>query len=250
MLTTMPTVSIIMPAYNAEATIGESIQSVLAQTYTQWELVVVDDCSTDNTVQIVSDYSKRYPNIRLLQQPHNAGVSAARNRGIDNSVGDYLAFLDSDDLWHPDKLAKQLATPADLSYTATAYLRQDGLHSPYVLPAQTTITRRDLLRQNAMSCSSVMVKRTLLAEHRFTQTNKPIHEDYVLWLTLLNHCVAHGINEPLLIYRLSATSKSAGRITSARMTYHAYRAVGYNWVVSFVLTLRYAVGSITKRRQI
>ena len=249
MPTTTPTVSIIMPAYNAGATIGESIQSVLAQTYTQWELVVIDDCSTDNTAQIVSDYSKRYPNIRLLQQPHNAGVSAARNRGIDNSVGEYLAFLDSDDLWHPDKLAKQLATPADLSYTATAYLRQDGLHSPYVLPAKTT-TRRDLLRQNAMSCSSVMVKRTLLGEHRFTQTAKPLHEDYVLWLTLLNQCNAHGINEPLLIYRLSATSKSAGRITSARMTYYAYRAVGYSGVVSLALTLRYAVGSISKRRQI
>ena len=247
---TAPTVSIIMPAYNAAQTIGESIQSVLAQFYTDWELLIIDDCSTDDTAQVVTDYIRRYPKIRLLQQPANAGVSAARNRGIDHSRGQYLAFLDSDDLWRSDKLQKQVALGVPLSYTATAYLKETGQLSDYILPAQTKTTAKDLLRQNVMSCSSVMVSRELLGVHRFEASVKPVHEDYVLWLTLLGGCDAVGINEPLLTYRLSSHSKSAGRLTSAGMTYQAYRQVGFGRLVALGLTLRYAVGSITKRQQL
>lgn len=246
-----PHVSIIMPAYNAAHTIEESIQSVLAQTYEAWELVVVDDGSTDGTQAVVSQLLAQEPRIRLLQQPTNQGVAAARNRGIAQTTGVMIAFLDSDDLWEPSKLTKQVALGASLSYTATAYLKADGTRASHVLAAKTRTTRRDLLKQNVMSCSSVMVSREALGVLRFDQTVKPLHEDYVLWLNLLaNGGEAVGLSEPLLVYRLSATSKSAGRLRSAHMIFNAYVAVGYHGVYAGLLTLRYAIPSIHKRRRI
>jgi len=246
-----PLISIIMPAYNAEATISESIDSVLAQTYDNWELIVVDDASTDSSPRIIQDYATKDTRIRSLQNPKNSGVAATRNRAIANAGGKYLAFLDSDDLWHKDKLEKQLnlmqTTGAKISFTATSYITKSGHMSSYIQEVPPTFTYQNLLRRNLMSCSSVMVELATMLP--FPKGH--MHEDYATWLQIIrNTGHACGLNEPLLIYRLSDTSKSAKRLNSAVMIWNAYRHVGYNQVSSTVLTLRYSLHSIKKRSRI
>ena len=130
-------VSIIMPAYNAEKTIRQSIESVLAQTYRDWELIVIDDGSRDDTAQILSDFSLQDARICFSKNEKNSGASYTRNRAISLAKGEWIAFLDSDDLWKPEKLEKQLALTEKypdmaVCYTASAFINEDG--NPYQLP--------------------------------------------------------------------------------------------------------------------
>ena len=238
-------VSIIMPAYNAEKTIKASIDSVRAQTYEDWELIIIDDASKDKTAEsIPSD-----PRIKIFKNDKNMGVSNSRNRGISLASGDFLAFLDSDDQWHEYKLKKQLdfmkEHNCDISYTGTAYVNSQGETLPYVLRAKKEFIYKNLLRRNLMSLSSVVLKRDLMIPFPAVDM---VHEDYVVWMQLLRkHGIAYGLDEPLLIYRIGEATKSSNRIISAKMTYNAYRYVGYGRFTACFLTLRYAYHSITKR---
>jgi len=243
-----PKVSIIMPAYNAEKTIYESINSVLTQTYQHWELIIVDDASKDKTAEIIVGFAKNDNRIRFFTNDNNQGVATTRNTGIKQATGKYLAFLDSDDLWRNDKLAKQThlmeETNAEISYTGTAYINTAGESSKYVLRAKSKFTYKELLRRNIMSCSSVMVQRDSMIE--FPQGF--MHEDYAVWLQIVKK-VGHacGIDEPLLIYRMGEATKSAKRIGSAIMIRNVYRYIGYARMVSTVLLCRYAFHSVFKR---
>jgi len=239
-----------MPAYQAEATIEESIKSVIAQTFQDWELIIVNDYSTDSTSQIVKAFANEDSRIFIYTNECNLGVAQTRNRGVSLAKGEYIAFLDSDDLWQADKLKKQVAfmteNNAVISYTATTYI-YEGRISSYVLKAKRELTYRDLLKRNLMSCSSVIVRCDVMI-------NFPLgfmHEDYAVWLRILKkYGYALGLNEPLLIYRLCNKSKSAKRFSSAKMIFNAYRQVGYGKVASMLLMLRYSIHSITKRLMI
>jgi len=250
----MTKVSIIMPAYNAEKTIEASIGSVLSQTFADWELIIIDDVSQDQTIEIVQKLADSDQRVILHVNEKNSGVSQARNKGIGYAKGTWLAFLDSDDLWHEDKLEKQLRfieeTGAVISYTATAYINESGEKSDYILSAERNFTYKKLLKRNLMSCSSVMVRRDVMVPFPL---EREIHEDYVVWLTLVKEVgCAHGLDEPLLIYRMMEGSKSSGRITSAKMIYNAYHhpQIGYGKIEAIWLTLRYALHSIRKRIKI
>jgi len=285
-----PLVSIIMPAYNAARTIKESINSVMAQTYTHWELIVINDASTDHTADIVQKFQYNYKKyasdeqnklvphefIHLITNEQNAGIAASRNKGIHAAQGAYIAFLDSDDLWHPEKLERQLnavlnhgvstksehmtdkiqsevaSTAAELfdpliSYTATKYIDESGVPSTYILHAKPKLTYHDLLKANRMSCSSILVSRALMLSNLFPEGF--LHEDYVVWLNILKNAVPYaiGVDEPLLTYRLSATSTSGNRIKSAKMIYNAYKLSGQRYCMPLYCTLRYTVHSISKR---
>ena len=234
-----------MPAYNAEKTIKASINSVLAQTYENWELIVINDASRDLTLnEIPPD-----PRIIVLTNEKNSGIAKSRNLGISHAKGDMLAFLDSDDIWHADKLAGQLdfmeKTGAAISYTATAYMNAEGKMYGYVLRAEKKLRYKDLLKRNLMSCSSVMVRRCVMLP--FPETGE-MHEDYAVWLAIVRKIgCAYGLDEPLLIYRIARGSKSGKRISSAMMIFRSYRQVGYMSFQAGLLTLRYALHSIAKR---
>src|SRR5690625_145630 len=120
-----PLISVITPAYNAERFIGETIESVLQQTYKNWEMIIVDDCSTDATVEIVQQYVEQDERVRLIQLKENSGSAIARNTAMDHARGDFFAFLDSDDLWYPEKLDKQLTfmLEKDIAFSFTKYVR-------------------------------------------------------------------------------------------------------------------------------
>ncbi len=230
-------ISIIMPSFNSEKTISSSIESVLNQTYHNWELILIDDGSSDQTISIIQSYIHQDSRIIFLQNQQNLGVSFTRNRGIAKASGNWIAFLDSDDQWHPDKLKKQVRViernpKVDLVYTGSSFFYSSGRQSEYILQVPKSISYHTLLKQNVISCSSVLVKKALT--EKYPMKRDEMHEDYAVWLQILRdgYC-AWGINEPLLRYQLSDHSKSSNKKKAAIMTYKVYRFMGLNELETF-----------------
>ena len=244
-------ISIIMAAYNSEKTISRSIESVLSQTYTDFELIVINDCSSDKTADIVRSFDD--DRIRLINNEKNMGVSKTRHNGVEASRGEWIAILDSDDIWKPDKLMKQVElqkkTGAELLYTGSAFIREDGTPVDWILHVPETLNYRKLLKQNLLSNSSSLVKKTLFLENEVK--NDEAHEDFACWLKILRSGkTAYGIDEPLLIYRLSKSSKSGKKSKAAKMNWNTYRAVGLNVFSAMYYMVWYTVKGILKYRHL
>lgn len=244
-------VSIIMAAYNSEKTIGIAINSILVQTYTDWELIVINDCSKDRTVEIVTSYTDS--RIRLLQNDKNSGVSISRKKGMEAANGEWIAVLDSDDAWAPDKLEKQIKlandTGAELIFTGSAFMDDDGKPIDWQLHVPTTLPYRELLKQNLVSNSSVLVKATLYKQ--FYAIGDEMHEDFAIWLGITKTGrVAYGIDEPLLIYRVASSSKSSNKVKAAKMNWNTYRYVGLNPVAASYYMCWYIVKGLLKYRHL
>lgn len=247
-------VSVIMPAYNAEKTISESVESVIFQTYKDWELIVIDDGSTDNTVAVLSQFAKSDSRIHFYQNKKNCGVSYTRNRAVELAKGEWIAFIDSDDLWDKEKLEKQISLLNEhpdmaIAYTASCFIDENGKPYEYMMPAIEKLTYKTLLIKNIMSCSSVLIRSSIMNDIRMPSDN--MCEDYYTWLMVLReYGVAYGINEPLLIYRLSRNSRSSNRIKMIKMLFITYHKVGYNAIFSTLLVFRYILYSARKRYNI
>lgn len=240
-----------MPAYNAEKYIRQAIDSVRAQTYSDWELIVVDDASKDNTNAIVSEYCREDSRIKLLCNPQNQGVSHTRKNGVEAATGEWIAFLDSDDAWQPEKLEKQLALQkkynAKLIFTGSAFMDSEGHLLEWVLHAPKEIGYRRLLKQNLISNSSVLIEKKAYQECAVLADD--MHEDFACWLRFLRTGnTAYGVDEPLLIYRLSAQSKSGNKMKAAKMNWKTYRAVGLNVVLTVYYMSWYVLKSVLKYR--
>lgn len=253
MVQTNGKVSIIMAAYNAEKTIRQAIESVLAQTYSDFELLIVNDCSKDQTQAIVEEYSQRDARVRLIVNPHNMGVSHTRLNALNAATGEWIAVLDSDDAWMPEKLEKQMVlqkrTGAVLLYTGSQFMDGDGNKIDWVLNVPEKVDYRTLLKQNILSNSSSFCRKDLYKKHY--AIGDGMHEDFALWLSILkNGEVAYGVNEPLLIYRISTNSKSGNKIKAAKMNWNTYRAVGLNWIESLYYELWYVVRGLLKYRHL
>lgn len=255
-------VSIIIPSYNSEKYIAETLGSVLAQTYSDYEVLVMNDCSQDRTAEIVSVYAERDPRIHLVNLEGNRGVSSARNQGVRLAKGEWIAFLDSDDLWKADKLEKQLAFQrkltekdplclAGLLFTGSTFIDEDGNALSSVLHVPERIGFQTLLKQNVISCSSVLVRRELMLKYPMPHVEN-LHEDFVTWLNILKaeQLEAYGLDEPLLIYRIAHTSRSGNKLKAAIMTYHAYRYVGLGFLEAMQNWLSYSIRSIRKYSKI
>lgn len=241
--------TVIMPAYNTAAYIAWAIASVQAQTWQgSWELLIVDDASTDGTPQAVEPYLAD-ERIRYLRQETNQGVAAARNRGIAEARGAYVAFLDSDDWWSEDKLRLQMEllarTGAALCCTGRELMRPDGTSTGRVIPVPERIDDQMLLHTNVIPCGSVVMRTE--AARRFGFVHDELHEDYILWMRVLrNYGQAAGVNVPALKCRLSAGGKSRNKLKSARMQYGSYRYLGYGRVRSLFYMLHYTVNGLRK----
>lgn len=221
-----PLVSVIMPAYNAGRFVEEAVRSVMNQTLQNWELLVLDDCSSDDTVAIVQRLMEEDSRITLLRNEQNMGVARTRNRGMDLCRGNYIALIDSDDAWHPEKLEKQIArlrgTGADFSYCSYAIIGADSrkVKPDYLVPEVTTF--ESLLRENTIGCSTVMLSRGIVEKFRF-ETDF-YHEDYVLWTRLLQdgyHAV--GCPEVLVNWRYIENSRSFDKKKAAGNRWRIYR---------------------------
>jgi len=233
-------VSIIMPAYNSEGTIVASIDSVKNQTYTNWELIIVDDYSTDSTVEIVTSFLVD-ERIVLKKSTTNGGTGRARNIGLDISKGRFIAFCDSDDCWNPDKLSKQLAFMKANNYaiTFTSYIKK-YLNNEFLILAKTRVDYGKLIQNNWLGCLTVMYDKNIFNGHRFPEVRK--RQDWLMWLTLLERgYVAHSLAEPLAIYNVRRGSLSnSGKFSLVRTTWFIYRqALSFSNLKAMLFTFQY-----------
>ena len=242
-----------MAAYNAENTIGQAITSVIQQTYADFELIIINDCSTDRTVDVINEFIKKDARIRLINNSKNMGVSYTRKHGLDEAKGSWIAILDSDDLWLPEKLAKQVEfqkkTNADLLYTGSGFMNVDGKQINWKLNVPEVITYRQLLKQNILSNSSALVRKDLY--EKYYAVGDDMHEDFAIWLQILRNGIkAYGINEPLLVYRLDDKSKSGNKLKAAMMNWNTYRYIGLDITQRIYYQMCYILNSILKYRNL
>lgn len=219
-------VTVIMPAYNAAAYIEEAIRSVMNQTYGAWRLFVLDDGSSDDTTTIVQRLAAEDTRITLSCNTQNCGAARTRNRGLDLCTDGYVAFLDSDDRWHPEKLATQVnlaqQSGAEIIYTSYAIIDCNGkpCRSPYIVPEHTDFDA--MLKENVIGCSAVLLSPSAARKYRF-----PIgfyHEDYCLWLDMLQDgCQAVGSSQVLTEWRLVNGSRSFDKRNGVRQRWRIYR---------------------------
>ncbi len=246
-------VSIVMPAYNCEKYVVEAINSILAQTYRNWELLVLDDGSKDNTLRIIKEFSQKDSRIKALPNGKNMGVSATRNRGIELASGEWIAFLDSDDMWKPEKIEKQFEIvekeAAEFLFTGSSYINEEGESFKGIFEVPEKVTYKKLRNQNVISCSSVLVKKKYFKNIKMEKDE--MHEDYAVWLRILKlGVIAYGVNEPLLIYRISKNSKSGNKMKTVKMTYKVFRFVGINPIGSVYFMIRHVLASVRKYKRI
>lgn len=244
-----PLVSVVMPVFNVERYIGEAAASVAAQTYENWELLIIDDCSDDGTAEIIASFDD--PRIKVLRNEKNRGTSYSRMRGISEAKGEWIAFLDGDDRWDPAKLEKQigrmsLTEEPVLLFTGSAFMTDDGKMLDYVMEVPEKITYEELLKQNLISCSSVLVKKDVIRKYPFPDIPL-IHEDFAVWLGILKEVkYAYGVNEPLLIYRLAKNSKSSNKWKAAGMNWNTYRYVGVPLLTAVCSMASYTLRGLKK----
>lgn len=216
-----------MPLYNGGDYVLSSIESVRQQTFESWELIVVDDASVDQSRKIVSALSLVDTRIRMILLDKNGGPAVARNAGLDAAKGRFIAFLDCDDLWVPEKLARQLSAMVRkgeaISFTAM-FRADEKLEKVVSRGVPPRVSYFDMLKTNYIGCSSAMYDSEVLGKVRAPLLRR--RQDYGLWLLLLKKTqYAYGINEPLVIYRVRSGSVSSNKITTAFYTWRLYRRV-------------------------
>ncbi|UTR16217.1 glycosyltransferase [Salipaludibacillus sp. LMS25] len=245
-----PLVSIITPTYNSEKFISYTLDSVMAQSYSNWEIIVVDDCSMDSTVDIIQTYIEKDSRIKLLQLSENKGAAVARNTAIENAKGQYLAFLDSDDQWSPEKLEKQIAfmTRENISFSFTRYYlineRGEDIGLSELPPKR--VTYNQLIKNNVIGCLTAVLNREKIGH--ISMVDIRTRQDYVLWLDLCKRGYeAYGIEEPLAYYRVKKKSISSNKIAMAKQNWKVYREIeGLNIFKSSWFFLNYIVSKTTK----
>ncbi|TCC93953.1 glycosyltransferase family 2 protein [Pedobacter frigiditerrae] len=218
-----PLVSIITPCYNSADFIVETINSVISQTYENWEMIIVDDNSSDNSRELVEELIKENHKIQLISLKENGRVSNARNVGLAAAKGKYIAFLDSDDIWLKDKLSLQVSIMEEKSLVLTfgAYKRIDEageIISITIIPP-TTVNYKQLLGHNVIIFSSSMVLKSALDGIVLKNVG---HEDWVFWLDLMKkNIIGYGIKEELIYYRIRKGSVSSNKL----------KVIGYTWKI-------------------
>lgn len=220
-------VSIITPAFNASSFIVKTITSAIGQTYQDWEMIITDDCSSDRTREIVAFFAAKDSRIKLISQNQNLGPAMARNSALEKARGRFIAFLDSDDWWLPEKLDHQLAFMADrrkaISYTQFRRVDQKGENEGRLIEVPRKLAYRQLLGNTAIATSTAIVDRTQTGDFRMVKT---YYDDFALWLKLLRAgFVAEGLQEDLMRYRVVRGSVSRGKLNSAKKVWATYRDI-------------------------
>lgn len=244
-------VSVVIPVYNLEKHIGTAIDSVLAQNYKDFEIILVDDCSSDRSADIIASYVEKYPNIIYHKQPRNGGAAVARNTAIQLAGGRYIAFLDGDDVWCHDKLEKQLSfmksRNAAISCTALDTIDESG----YMLGKRRSVIERisyhTILHNTMIATSTVIVDRNLTGD--FQMPLRRGGQDYATWLMLMrNGTICYGLNEVLSHYRLTSNSLSSNKFKSIRQVWEIQtQNEGVNRLHASFNIIRFVLNAVLKR---
>jgi glycosyltransferase involved in cell wall biosynthesis len=246
----MPTVSIITPTYNSAAFVRDTIESVQAQTFEDWEMHIVDDCSTDDTMDVLRTMADADPRLKITRLPDNSGPAVARNTGITNATGRYIAFVDADDMWLPQKLERQLAFMRErgspFSYTGYDKIDESGNRiGERIVPASITYNR--LLANNVIGCLTAMYDTQLCGKVLMPLIRK--RQDLGLWLHLLRTVGrADGMTETLALYRVRSGSVSSNKLVAAHYTWKVFREVeNIPYPKAAFYFALYAIGGVLRR---
>lgn len=222
---TQPLVSVITPAYNCSAYIKQCIDSVINQTYKNWEMIIVNDKSTDNTVSIVESYLKKDNRIKLYNQEKNAGAAAARNKALEKSNARFVAFLDSDDAWKSNKLEKQvdfmLKNYYGFTFSSYEIMGTKNVNRKKVIRVPSQINYNQYLKNTVIGCLTVMMDKERLGQIRMEEG---FLEDVLTWMKYLKQgYIAYGLNESLAYYRIAENSASSNKIRNAKRYFWCLR---------------------------
>lgn len=245
-----PLISVIMPAYNVEQYILNSIRSVQAQTYTNWELIIVDDCSTDGTWGIIQYEAAHDARIRLFRMSANHHAGPCRNKAMQEAKGWFYAFLDSDDIWEPTKLERQLdfMLTNGYAFTFTAYdvIDVKGISRNLTIHVPSSIDYAGYLHNTIIGCLTVMVDVSQTGP--FVQQDLKSAEEMTGWLQILKSGInAYGLDEVLSHYRERSDSLTHNKLQAAFRLFKVYRLEGLSWSQTLGCWLSYAYNAIRKR---
>lgn len=217
------TVSVIIPVYNASKYVANTIETALNQTYKDIELILVDDCSADNSAQIIENYLIDNKNIHYYLLEKNSGAAVARNKAIEIAKGRYIAFLDSDDLWYPEKLEKQLflmkKKNAPICFTAIEMIDENDELIKSKRNVLEKVSYKFLLKNTMIATSTVVVDRKLVGNFQMPLLRSG--QDYATWLLLMRNGInAYGINEALVKYRKGRNSLSSNKVKNIKKVWN------------------------------
>ncbi|PHM68334.1 glycosyltransferase [Xenorhabdus sp. KJ12.1] len=243
-------VSIIMPSYNSSLFIEKSIESVLKQTFPYWELLITDDCSTDHTYDIISKYALYHPRIRVFKNEKNLGAGFARNNCIKNAKGRFIAFLDSDDLWHPVKLERQISFMKEkkcaLSYSYYQKIDENNKLKSTIKAPKFTNSKK-LLFTNVIGCLTAIYDTNQVGKVYMPLIRK--RQDMALWIKIMDISGnAYAIPEVLAYYRISSKSLSGNKYKAAKSQWNLYRnTLNLGLLNSLVYFISYAIFGFVKK---
>lgn len=237
----MPTVSIITPAYKCRETIKQTYESVVSQTFSSWEWIVVDDCSPDDSFSFIKEMVKDDKRVIVLQTPKNGGTAVARNIGLKNSSGRYITFLDSDDLLDPNYLECQLEFMKEHGPLISAGYRRKAQHTCTDFFVPDEVDYKKALKGNPLSCLTTMYDKNAIGEVFFPEDLIKC-EDYVFWLLILKRgIVARGNQNVLATYTILKNSKSRNKFKLIRYMHKVYhKTQDINWFKSWFYVIRWA----------
>ncbi|MDC0204499.1 glycosyltransferase [Flavobacteriales bacterium] len=244
-------VSIITPSYNSAKFIKQCIESVIAQTYTNWELLIVDDCSIDNSGEIITSFAEKNKKIQKIFSENNVGAAESRNIGIRQAKGKYIAFLDSDDLWERQKLEKQISfmEKEDIAFSFSTYqpMSEDGSKLYSIIHAPKSITYSSYLKNTIIGCLTVVINREKTGN--FEMQNICSSHDMALWLSIMKRGFkAYGLDENLARYRIVSTSNTASKWHAAKDVWKVYREIEMlSFFYSSWCFLNYTFNALVKR---
>mgnify|MGYP003975234945 FL=1 len=244
-------VSIITPSYNSSKFIMDCIDSVISQTFQNWEMIIVDDCSNDNSRNIISNFSEKDERIKSIFLEENIGAAASRNVAIRQAKGKYIAFLDSDDIWKKNKLEKQISfmNEKDIAFSFTSYqtISEDGKTKHSVITAPKKMCYHSYLKNTIIGCLTVIINKEKTGD--FQMPNIRSSHDMALWLLIMKRGFsAYGLDENLAYYRIVSTSNTSKKWKAAKEVWDVYRKVeNLNIIYSTYCFIGYAFNAIKKR---
>ena len=224
-------ISIVTPVYNAAAFIRQTMEMVQAQTYTDWELILVDDSSKDNSCEVIEGYLKENPDerIRLIKKEKNEGAALSRNRGIKEAKGRYIAFLDADDVWLSHKLQRQMEfmkkTDAGFVFSAYEFGDEEAVGTGKVVHVPESLTYKKALSRTVIFTTTVLLDTEKIPKDLIYMPNVPSEDSAAWWQILRNGYVARGMDEVLAIYRRPAKSLSSNKLKAVQRIWYLYRNV-------------------------
>lgn len=246
-----PLVSVITPVYNAEEFLKETIQSVQNQTVTNFEHIFVDDCSPDNSASIIKKAQKKDERIRYIKLENNSGAAVARNTGLENAKGRFVAFIDSDDKWYKEKLEKQLLFmgkhQAAFTYTKFEMIHNDGSIKAKAASLPEKLNYKGLLKNTAIACSTVMIDRDIIGDFKMPLVRKG--QDTATWLRILRtHDYAYLVDEVLNQYRIVEGSLSSNKLQALKRTWNTYKNLEQLPLLKALYYFSFSVLNAIKRR--